>query len=234
MKKISLSKLVTLRNVVVVILLVLAGSTYFLYGQNRSLSGELSQLKKDPQEVSKEEVLALTEQISKLVALPSGEEPVVATVTDKEKLKDQPIFEKTENGDKILIYGSAKKAYIYRPSSNIIIDVLPVNLGDDTAGIPGVDEKNPLRLALYNGTATAGLTNDLEKRISDQKILGVSVTAKANASRDYDKTVVVDLTGKRSEQAVALAKMLNGEVATQAGEARPNADILVIVGKNFK
>jgi hypothetical protein len=45
---------------------------------------------------------------------------------------------------------------------------------------------------------------------------------------------VIDLTGKRGDQVVALAKLLDGEVATVSTEARPNADVLVVIGENFK
>ena len=68
-------------------------------------------------------------QVGKLIQLPADETPTVATITDKEKLKDQPFFTQAENGDNILIYLQAKKAIIYRPSINKIIDIAPVNTG---------------------------------------------------------------------------------------------------------
>ena len=223
--------------VVFVFALLVGSAGYIKYQQSKisKLSTEIDQLKKDPQSVAKEEVKALTDQVSKLVVLPEGEDPIVATVTDKDKLKDQPVFAKAENGDKILIYSNAKKAYIFRPSKNVIVDVLPVNLGNTSPAIAGVDASKPLKVVLVNGTSTPNLTSVLEKRIVDNKITGIQVTNKATAkSTDYKRTLVVDLTGKLGDQAKQLAALIDGEVATQTSEIKPNADLMVIIGANFK
>ncbi|MEK7626515.1 MAG: hypothetical protein AAB423_04185 [Patescibacteria group bacterium] len=84
----------------------------------------------NPQEAVKEEKKQLQDKVGKLVALPEGETPTIATVSDVNKLKSQAFFAKAENGDKVLIYTQAKKAVLYRPSINKVIEVAPVNLGD--------------------------------------------------------------------------------------------------------
>jgi hypothetical protein len=50
----------------------------------------------------KEEIAQLVETIGAVMELPSDETPTLATVTDREKLTDQPFFE-VGNGDKVLI-----------------------------------------------------------------------------------------------------------------------------------
>lgn len=213
----------------------LATNSLRLTKQNRFLGVEIEALKKDPQSVAKEEIKGLVEKLSKLVVLPEGEEPVVATVTDKEKLKDQPVFAKTENGDKILIYSKAQKAYIYRPSANVLIDVIPVNIGNQQISITGVDAKNPLTVALANGSKNSGISNELEKRIKEKNIPGVQVVSKAVAKSDnYEKTLVIDISGKMSQQAVEMAQLVGGEVATESAEAFPKADLMIIIGADFK
>lgn len=71
-------------------------------------------------------------KIGNLIELPAGEDPTIATVTDKTKLSDQAFFAPAENGDVVLIYADAKKAYLYRPSTNKILDVAPVNFPTPT------------------------------------------------------------------------------------------------------
>lgn len=65
--------------------------------------------------------------VGKLMELPA-EEPTVATVSDAQKLKDQQFFVLARDGDVVLIYSQAKKAILYRPSVNKIIDVAPIHI----------------------------------------------------------------------------------------------------------
>src|SRR5688572_9690472 len=46
----------------------------------------------------------ILEKVGKLYALPNGEEPTIALVQDKEKLKSQSFFDKAQNGDYLLMY----------------------------------------------------------------------------------------------------------------------------------
>ncbi len=223
--------------VIVVVLLIggLAINSYRLARQNKFLGAQYEALKQDPQLLAREEIKKLVEKLSKLVVLPQGEEPVVATVTDKEKLKDQPVFAKAENGDKIVIFAKAQKAYIYRPSSNILIDVIPVNIGNQQITISGVDERNPLKVALVNGSKNVGVAAELEKRIVEKKIPGLQIVSKATAKSDgYTKSLVLDLTGKRAKEAAEMALLVGGEVATESAETWPKADLMVIIGADFK
>lgn len=91
---------------------------------------ELDELKKfrDDPNAAASVVRILVDQIGRLVALPTDETPTIATITDVEKLREQPFFANAENEDKILIYTQAKKAYLYRPSENKIIEIAPVNV----------------------------------------------------------------------------------------------------------
>jgi len=72
----------------------------------------------------------LVASVGKLITLPTDEKPTIATVTDIEKVKDQPFFKNAKNGDKVLIYTKAQKAIIYRESENRIIEVGAVNINN--------------------------------------------------------------------------------------------------------
>ncbi len=223
---------------IAVIIILSAGGFYYgqkLRNDNKKLLAQIVQLQ-NPQVTANEEVAALVAKVGKLVVLPQNEQPVVATVTDISKLKDQPAFANAQNGDKILIYTNEKKAYLYDPAKNVIVDVIPVNIGQNAMTISGVDANHPLRVALVNGSKNTGVTNTLATRIADAKIAGVSVVSKATAkSSDYANTQVIDLTGKWGSQAAQFAQMVSGVVATSSSETKPaNADLLVIIGADYK
>lgn len=88
----------------------------------KSTKAELKQLKGDPNVQTQSEVTKLIETITKLVVLPTGETPTIATVTDLSKLKDQAFFKDAAIGDKVLIYKESKRAILFRPSTNKVIE----------------------------------------------------------------------------------------------------------------
>jgi len=116
--------------VIILLVLILGGSTYYFYDQ-------FTKLKQDPQRIARQETQALIARVSQLIVLPEDEEPTVATVSDPERLKDQPFFAKAKVGDKVLIYTNAKKAILYDPVNNKIVEVAPVNIGGAAAPSPG-------------------------------------------------------------------------------------------------
>jgi len=83
---------------------------------------------KDPvfqQKLLDQQTKKITNAVGKLIQLPEGT-PQIATVSDVETLKKaQPFFENAQNGDQVLVF--TKEAILYRPSSNKIINVAPVN-----------------------------------------------------------------------------------------------------------
>jgi hypothetical protein len=102
----------------------------------RELSLQLRELKTNPsklQEFAQDDQKALVGVVGKLMELPVDEVPTVAQVSDAEKLKEQPFFAGAQNGDRVLIYTNARKAILYRPTTNKIIDVAPINIGTGSA-----------------------------------------------------------------------------------------------------
>lgn len=86
----------------------------------------------DPQEQARKEAESIVAAVSKLMVLPD-EEPIIATVADPSQLADQPFFQRAEKGDKVLIYNNAKKAILYRPGQNLVIDVAPLSVATPAA-----------------------------------------------------------------------------------------------------
>ena len=69
-------------------------------------------------------------RVGELIVLPEGENPTIATVSDPERLRDQPFFAKAKVGDQVLIYTNAHKAILYDPKQHKILEVAPLNIGD--------------------------------------------------------------------------------------------------------
>lgn len=92
---------------------------------------KIEEFKTNPDLAAQAEVDEYIEEVGKLYALPSDEKPSVATVNDKEKLKDQPFFANAENGDVTLIYADSKLALLYRPSTQQIVNVSSVTIEQD-------------------------------------------------------------------------------------------------------
>ncbi len=75
------------------------------------------------------EVQALVDKVGKIIDLPKNELPTVATVSDVTKLTGQPFFEKAKNGDQVLFYTESRKAFIYDPIKNVIVEVASLSVG---------------------------------------------------------------------------------------------------------
>lgn len=189
------------------------------------------------------EVKSIVESVGKLMDLP-GEEPTVATVSDVEKLRAQPFFNRAENGDKVLIYQSTRKAILYRPAINKIIDVATVNLDSPqattptTAGTsptptPEEEDSGPVEVVIWNGTTTTGLTVRGEEEIGG--IENVDVIERDNAKkRSYEKNIIVKLGNVPDSKIQEIADALNATIEDlPSGEDAPEADVLIILGSDF-
>ena len=97
------------------------------------LEKQLAEFKKNPQIAAQEETQELLNKVGMLIVLPQGEQPIVATVSDPEKLQSQAFFSSAKKGDKVLIYTNAKKAILYDPVADKILEVAPVNIGASSA-----------------------------------------------------------------------------------------------------
>lgn len=125
----------------VLILLGSAGTAYYFYDKYQGAQYALD----NPEVMAQTEVKMLTDKLGQLIALPTDEEPSVATVLEKEKLQDQPFFKAAENGDKVIIYTKAMKAILYRSSINKIIEVAPIQISqpEGTEADSSLKTKNP-------------------------------------------------------------------------------------------
>jgi len=180
-----------------------------------------------------ESTQALVASVAKLMVVPADEQPTLATVTDVSRLREQPFFQKAQNGDKVLIYRKANMAILYRPAINKIITVAPISSGMP-AGTPATTETG-IRIAFANGTTNSALLQQAEEKVT-ATISTSHIMSSANAKRqDYMQTLVVPLSAGQASISAQIAEVLHGQVIEEvpASEVRPaNADILVIIGKD--
>lgn len=222
------------------IAIILAGYLAYQYYQTNLVARTIA----TKTVLNKDEMKKLVDEIGKIAKLPQREEPSIATVTDINKLRDQPVFADSKNGDRVLLYTNAQKVVIYDPVSRKIVNIAPLTAGNaqavnntsvsSSATPAAAPVQNQARIVLRNGTSVTGLASKIETEIK-KSFPKANIIDKDNALKEnYDKTIVVILNESAKDAAINLAQSLNSSVAgLPPGETKPvGADILVIIGKD--
>lgn len=218
----------------VLLLMTLATSIYFFSQYKKT-----KELLTNPQKIDRKEIEVLVKKISRLMELPKNDEPSIATVADKDRLKNQAFFANAKNGDKVLIFAKAKKAILYRPAINKIIEVAPVDIGAGQNVVPSpqtasptIVEKADVKTVILNGTKISGAASQMQAKLKNN-FPQITVLAKGNSRGDYNETLLVDLSRKNKELVKSLSVFLSGSKIADLPqkEERPEADLLIIVGK---
>ena len=110
----------------VIILALLIGVAGF--GIYWSFFSDTKSSTKNVAHISEQEIQQLVTHVGTLIALPQGETPTVATVTDLNALKGQAFFGNASLGDKVLMYPKAGQAILYNPATNKIMQVGPLTV----------------------------------------------------------------------------------------------------------
>lgn len=98
----------------------IVGGGLFAYRQRLAAAGNNKEVTEDLNDVT-----YVIGRVSRHIVLPSDEVPALLTVTDNAKLTSS-FLKQAKNGDKVLVYQTNKKAILYRPGVDRIIDVGPV------------------------------------------------------------------------------------------------------------
>lgn len=106
-------------------MLALAGGVAFLYTKYTETRKEVEKLStvQGQQELSKTQTHELLGEMRQIIIMPTNEDPVVATITDINQLKDKDFYKDANNGDRVVVFANAKKAYIYSPERKLIVNV---------------------------------------------------------------------------------------------------------------
>lgn len=205
---------------------------------------ELRLLQGGVSEETRKENVKIINALSAMMIVPEGEVPTIASVSDIEKLKDQPFFKNAQNGDKVIIYPSEKRAILYRPDVKKIVEVSPINLNSSSSGQTAgastevkptptpTPKPSAIKILLLNGTSTSGLTNKVEPQIKST-LPQAAIEKDSAAKSDYQKTTIYVLTESAKSQASDLANVIKAEIVSDSpyGEdLAGKADIAIIVG----
>ena len=218
------------------VLIILAGfggiSVYFYSHYQHA-----QELLRDPAAAAQEETRLLVEKIDRHILVPKGETPIIAKVTDTKQLAGNPFFAQAQTGDVMVIFSQAKKAILYRPGTDRIVNILSLNPEPSVAGTSTASaQMQSATLTIYNSTMTAGLASVAERKITAQ-IDQIKITDKANSKiNNYAKSVVVVLNPGAKDLGTKLADMIKAEIGSNlpTGETKPNTDLLLILGTDFK
>jgi hypothetical protein len=189
-------------------------------------------------EMAKKDIDQLVKKVSKLIVLPTGETPTIATINDAMGLaKNQTFYKGSINGDKVLIYFKAQKAYIYSPSKNVLVNVGPIYVDKSakptTTETQEIQKKIKLNIEIRNGSDQSGLATQTANELG--KISDFNVSSITDAvTNTYKNNVIVDLSkGTKKGLVVSLEKQLGVKsVSTLPNEEKTTiADVLVIVAK---
>jgi hypothetical protein len=217
---------------VLVVLVGLGGASFYFYSRYQ----HAQRLLKDPAAAAQEETRVLVEKVARHILLPKGETPTIAKVTDAKQLADNPFFAQAQTGDVVMIFLKAKKVVLFRPDADRIVNIGPFNSEPSVAGTSSATmQLQTARLTIYNGTQTAGLASVAEKKIKGE-LADVQTVSKLNSKGTYTKTRVVVLTPEAQTLGAQLADMFKTEVTSvmPLGEAKPESELLLIVGQDFQ
>lgn len=118
------------------VVLLLVGSLT----ENVLLYKQVKTLKSDPAYMASKETDTVIAAVGRLMVLPD-ETPTIATVDDPDKLKGQPFFENAKKGDKVLIFSKAKRAVLYDPVADKIVESAPLT-GTEAPPAPAAGDVN--------------------------------------------------------------------------------------------
>ncbi len=236
-KKVYFNKISPMVILITVVLGVVLAGSGFLFYQYQQAQKELKTLKSsnDQSQPIQTDAKKIIESVSKLIRLPKGEDPAVASITDIDKLKDQPVFQNAKNGDKILLFANAHKVIIYDPKANIVDDVVTISSANTVSSSPavaGASNQQLPKIAIKNGTTAQGLASKLESDIKKSSP-DANIISKNNAAKmDYNKSLIVVFNQSFKDYASNLAKTLNLTSSDlPPNESKPQgADMLIIAG----
>lgn len=110
----------------------------------------------NPQLSQATEATRILTKVGALIQLPPGETPSMATITDAASAKKvQPFLVNAQNGDVLIVYSQAGEALLYRPSTDKLVAVGPVNQGSKASATVPTASVAPTATTTHASTTTS-------------------------------------------------------------------------------
>lgn len=222
--------LVLVMSIITLVGLGVAAFSFYEYSKTQKELQAMKKLITASQKTGNDQLSKIITEVGKIIKLPEGEVPTMATISDISKLNDQAFFKNGKNGNVLLVYSQAGKAILYDPVDKKIVEIAPVN----SNGSPAPATQIKPKVALRNGTSTPGVATKTEGEVK-KAYPEVNITLKDNASKNtYDKTAVILLNEAMGKEASILSRFFDASITSlPKGESVPSdVDILVILGKD--
>lgn len=247
---------VTIQSLLAIVFLLMLCSTIFFYIKYQEAQDVLSATSGS----NAQEVAEVVRKVSRHIVLPENEQPTLATVSEVDKLRVQNFFLKAENGDKVLIYPQARKAYLYRPRTDKLIEVSPIAVGDESATTPQNSQATQLpttqpqvtppptsslsptpnqpqtiKIEIRNATINQGIANIARTNITSQ-ISNIEVTRVGNANnQNLSRTTLVVMNTSKQSDLQRIAQQINAEFQSEniQGEEGSSADAIIYLGTDY-
>jgi hypothetical protein len=126
-----------------------------------------------------------------------------------------------------LLYAAAKKAYIYRPSINRVVDIQPITVDSSASQVQGA------RILVLNGAGNKDQASKLAQMIERNYPSAQHNPIRAAQRQDYPTTIIIDLTdGTKYDLVANMMQVLGAQRGVlPQGEPKPeNLDIIVLTG----
>lgn len=224
-------------GLVVLVLALMTVIATYLFLETDELStkvGSLQQQLTSAEQKSKgvDETKVILAKVSKHILIKDTSKPLLAEIADVDQVKKQnPVFYKdAQNGDKLLIVDG--KAILYRPSTDMIINVAPVSKNNQPAD-KTKEKKISLKgvtIAVLNGTNNVNAIDEFLKKL-DKDFSEVNVKSRGIAPTDYTVSVVYDRSNKKSGKVIAekLGIAYSNKVPNSI---KSDADVVIVLGSD--
>ena len=130
---------------VILVIAVIGATASFVWAEQQrraavkqleQTTAKLTETKRATQNGGAEVAKEVLAKLRKHIDIPTDPAPTIATITDIDKLKaTNEFYSSAKNGDQLIV--TSKRAILYDPKRDIILDIVPVQINQTASPAPG-------------------------------------------------------------------------------------------------